>query len=196
MDLGFAGKVVVVTGAKQGHWDSPAPRRSRAKGAKVALVSRSAANLDAALARLRARAHARARSSPTSCAPMTPLAWLDDVERSLGPVDVSRQLGRRCAPLRAGRSRCRRRGMRRWMRSISAYIHPIAAVAAAHGRPRPRQRRQHHRLAAARSRAPCICREAPPTPRSCCHRRPRCRVSRRRAFASTASIPDRRSPRA
>ena len=58
MDLGFAGKVVVVTGASKGIGFACAEAFAR-EGARVALVSRSAANLDAALARLKG---VRARS--------------------------------------------------------------------------------------------------------------------------------------
>jgi NAD(P)-dependent dehydrogenase (short-subunit alcohol dehydrogenase family) len=53
MDLGFTGKVVVVTGASKDIGYACAEAFVR-EGAPVALVSRSAANLDAALARIAA----------------------------------------------------------------------------------------------------------------------------------------------
>ena len=51
MDLGLADRVVLVTGASKGIGHACAAA-FLAEGAKVALVSRSRANLDAALARL------------------------------------------------------------------------------------------------------------------------------------------------
>ena len=57
MDLGLAGRVVVVTGASKGIGYACAEAFVR-EGARVALVSRSQQNLDAALARLPRGAHA------------------------------------------------------------------------------------------------------------------------------------------
>jgi NAD(P)-dependent dehydrogenase (short-subunit alcohol dehydrogenase family) len=86
MDLDLAGKVVVVTGASKGIGYACAEAFLR-EGAKVALVSRSQANLDAALARL-----------PTGGTPISVSANLThageaarmvaDVEAELGPIDV------------------------------------------------------------------------------------------------------------
>jgi NAD(P)-dependent dehydrogenase (short-subunit alcohol dehydrogenase family) len=56
MDLELSGKVVVVTGASKGIGFACAEAFAR-EGAKVALVSRSAQNLDAALARMPSTAH-------------------------------------------------------------------------------------------------------------------------------------------
>jgi NAD(P)-dependent dehydrogenase (short-subunit alcohol dehydrogenase family) len=86
MDLDLSGKVVVVTGASKGIGYACAEAFLR-EGAKVALVSRSQANLDAALARL-----------PTGATPISVAANLThaneaarmvaDVEAALGPIDV------------------------------------------------------------------------------------------------------------
>ena|SRR5437660_193002 len=86
MDLDLAGKVVVVTGGSKGIGYACAEAFLR-EGAKVALVSRSQANLNAARARL-----------PSSTAPIAIAANLShaeeaarmiaDVEAALGPIDV------------------------------------------------------------------------------------------------------------
>ena len=63
MDLNLAGRVVIVTGASKGIGYACA-QAFAAEGAKVALVSRSQANLDAALARFprgRRRSHRHRR---------------------------------------------------------------------------------------------------------------------------------------
>jgi NAD(P)-dependent dehydrogenase (short-subunit alcohol dehydrogenase family) len=87
MDLGLAGRVVAVTGASKGIGLACAAA-FLAEGARVALVSRSRANLDAALASLPASA----------CPPLvvvadlvdaaSALAAIDSIEARLGPIDV------------------------------------------------------------------------------------------------------------
>jgi NAD(P)-dependent dehydrogenase (short-subunit alcohol dehydrogenase family) len=86
MDLDLAGKVVVVTGASKGIGYACVEAFLR-EGAKVALVSRSQANLDAAVARLSAGA------TPISVAANLMHAseaarMVADVESALGPIDV------------------------------------------------------------------------------------------------------------
>jgi NAD(P)-dependent dehydrogenase (short-subunit alcohol dehydrogenase family) len=87
MDAGLKGKVVIVTGASKGIGLACAEAFLRT-GAKVALVSRSRRNLDAALARLPQSAH-----KPVAI--VADLARADDAARmvadvvaQLGPVDV------------------------------------------------------------------------------------------------------------
>ena len=144
MDLGFVGKVVVVTGASKGIGYACAEAFAR-EGARVALVSRSDANLDAALARIPAGAHA-------------PRKYMADLRARGGrrPHDRqrrtrhgsdrrARQLGRRGPPLRAGRPR--RRRVARGDGCEVFQLHPSdRRGAAAHGRSRARKHRQHHRL--------------------------------------------------
>ena len=164
MDLGFAGKIVVVTGASKGIGFACAEAFAR-EGARVALVSRSAANLDAALARVsKARRTLRRMCVADLVRADDAARMVDDVERDAGSDRRARQLGRRRAPLRAGRSR-RRRVARGDGREV-LQLHPSdCRGAAAHGRARPRDASSTSSVPAARSRAPCICREAPRTPR-------------------------------
>jgi NAD(P)-dependent dehydrogenase (short-subunit alcohol dehydrogenase family) len=87
MDLGLVDQVVVVTGASKGIGFACAQAFVR-EGARVALVSRSQANLDAALARM-----PKAQHEPVAfAADMTDAAqaaqMIDAVEAALGPVDV------------------------------------------------------------------------------------------------------------
>src|SRR5437868_3815389 len=86
MDLDLKGKIVVVTGASKGIGFACAEAFAR-EGACVVLVSRSRANLDAALARL------RVDPSPTTIVADLVHAdeaqrMVDDVETKLGPIDV------------------------------------------------------------------------------------------------------------
>jgi NAD(P)-dependent dehydrogenase (short-subunit alcohol dehydrogenase family) len=100
MDLNLAGRVVIVTGASKGIGYACAEAFA-AEGAKVALVSRSQANLDAALARF-----PRRESAPIAvAADMTSYDAADEmvatVEKMLGAVDVlvnSAGAARRYAP--------------------------------------------------------------------------------------------------
>jgi NAD(P)-dependent dehydrogenase (short-subunit alcohol dehydrogenase family) len=126
MDLGFSGKVVAVTGASKGIGFACAEAFVR-EGAKVALVSRSAANLDAALARLKGAQH-----TPIVC--VADLVRAEDagrmakeVERALGPIDIlvnSAGAARRYAPDDLDAAA--------WHAAMDAkyfsYIHPISAV--------------------------------------------------------------------
>ena len=75
MDLGLADKVVVVTGASKGIGYACA-EASRREGARVALVSRSAANLGRGAGQVPGdAARAAHASSRTSRAPTMPRAW-------------------------------------------------------------------------------------------------------------------------
>ena len=86
MDLDLAGRVVAVTGASKGIGFACAAAFVR-EGAKVALVSRSRANLDAALSRLPAGHGAIAVEADLVDAARSSEA-IDAIERSLGPIDV------------------------------------------------------------------------------------------------------------
>src|SRR6202163_2324375 len=126
MDLNLDGRVVIVTGASKGIGYACAAAFA-AEGAKVALVSRSQANLDAALARFpRGR-----RASVAIAAEMTSYdaaeGWGARVEKTLGEVEVlvnSAGAARRYAPddLNA----------QAWHEAMDAkffsYIHPIDAA--------------------------------------------------------------------
>ena len=126
MDLGLKEKVVIVTGASKGIGLACAEGFLR-EGAKVALVSRSRRNLDAALARL-------PHSAQRMVAIVADLTRADDAARMvaevvahLGPVDVlvnSAGAARRTAPddLTA----------QAWHEAMDAkffsYVHPIDIV--------------------------------------------------------------------
>jgi NAD(P)-dependent dehydrogenase (short-subunit alcohol dehydrogenase family) len=126
MDLNLAGRVVIVTGASKGIGYACAEAFA-AEGAKVALVSRSQANLDAALARF-----ARSGTDPIAVAgDMTSydaaVRMVESVQKTLGDIDVlvnSAGAARRYAPddLDA----------KAWHDAMDAkffsYIHPTDAV--------------------------------------------------------------------
>jgi len=126
MDLNLAGRVVIVTGASKGIGYACAEAFA-AEGAKVAMVSRSQANLDAALARF-----PRGGAMPVAiAADMTSYdaaaQMVADVEENLGDADVlvnSAGAARRYAPddLNA----------QAWHDAMDAkffsYIHPTDAV--------------------------------------------------------------------
>jgi NAD(P)-dependent dehydrogenase (short-subunit alcohol dehydrogenase family) len=126
MDLGLEDRVVLVTGASKGIGHACAAA-FLAEGAKVALVSRSRTNLDAALARL-----PRARSAPVALAADLTDARaardaIDAVEAQLGPIDVlvnSAGAARRHAPAELDAAA--------WHAAMDAkffsYIHPTDVV--------------------------------------------------------------------
>ena len=126
MDLGLAGKVVVVTGASKGIGFACAEAFAR-EGAKVALVSRSAQNLDAALARLPSSAHDPIAIAADLVRAEEAARMAADIQSALGPIDVlvnSAGAAKRYPPdeLDAGA----------WHAAMDAkffsYIHPTDAV--------------------------------------------------------------------
>lgn len=86
MDPGIAGRVVVVTGASKGIGRACAAAFA-AEGARVALVSRSRANLDDALATLPAGRDARAFAADL-VDPAQAREAIEAIEREMGGVDV------------------------------------------------------------------------------------------------------------
>jgi NAD(P)-dependent dehydrogenase (short-subunit alcohol dehydrogenase family) len=87
MDLALGGKAVLVTGGSKGIGLACA-RAFLAEGARVAIVSRSQANLDAALASL-AVGHDRAVAIAADLVrPDEALRAVDAAEAALGPLDV------------------------------------------------------------------------------------------------------------
>ena len=87
MDLGLRDQVVVVTGASKGIGFSCAQAFAR-EGARVALVSRSRSNLDAALARITDAAHLPVAFVADLIDAAQAARMVDDVEAALGPIDV------------------------------------------------------------------------------------------------------------
>src|SRR6478609_8523828 len=87
MDLGLVDQVVVVTGASKGIGFACAQAFAR-EGARVALVSRSRSNLDAALARITDAAHRPVAFVADLIDAAQAARMVDDVEAALGPIDV------------------------------------------------------------------------------------------------------------
>jgi NAD(P)-dependent dehydrogenase (short-subunit alcohol dehydrogenase family) len=87
MDLGLAGKVVLITGGSKGIGYACAEAFA-AEGARVAVVSRSAANLDAAAATLAAMGHQAICISADLSLRDAGERVVAEVERALGAVDV------------------------------------------------------------------------------------------------------------
>jgi len=126
MDLHLADKIVVVTGASKGIGFACAEAFLR-EDARVVLISRSASNLDAALAALPAT-----RNKPrTWVADLThaeqALRAVDEIERDVGAIDIlvnSAGAARRYAPADLDAAA--------WHAAMDAkffsYIHPIDAV--------------------------------------------------------------------
>jgi len=126
MDLGLVDHVVVVTGASKGIGYACAQAFAR-EGARVALVSRSQANLDAALARMPKAQHLPVAFAADMTDAGQSARMVDAVEAALGPIDVlvnSAGAAKRYAPddLTAAA----------WHDAMDAkffsYIHPIDAV--------------------------------------------------------------------
>jgi NAD(P)-dependent dehydrogenase (short-subunit alcohol dehydrogenase family) len=100
MDLNLAGRVVIVTGASKGIGFACAEAFA-AEGAKVALVSRSQANLDAALARFPRRSIVPIAVAADMTSHAAAVEMVATVEQKLGDVDVlvnSAGAARRYAP--------------------------------------------------------------------------------------------------
>ncbi len=87
MDLGLAGKVVLITGGSKGIGYACAEAFA-AEGARVALVSRSEGNLDAAAATLAAMGHQAFCVSADLSLRDAGERVVAEVERALGAVDV------------------------------------------------------------------------------------------------------------
>jgi NAD(P)-dependent dehydrogenase (short-subunit alcohol dehydrogenase family) len=126
MELGLSDTAVVVTGASKGIGFACAAAFA-AEGARVALVSRSRANLDAALARLPAGRHAPVAIVADLARADEAARMATEALRALGPIDVlvnSAGAAKRTAPddLTADA----------WHAAMDAkffsYIHPIQAI--------------------------------------------------------------------
>jgi len=87
MDLGLRDRIVVVTGASKGIGLACAEAFAE-EGARVAMVSRSRANLDAALAKIRHVEHPPVAFVADLVDAGQSSAMVDDVERTLGPIDI------------------------------------------------------------------------------------------------------------
>ena len=87
MDLELGDRVVVVTGASKGIGFACADAFAR-EGARVALVSRSRANLDSAIARMAATRHPPLAFIADLIDAAQAAEMVDDVEKALGPIDV------------------------------------------------------------------------------------------------------------
>ena len=87
MDLELADQVVVVTGASKGIGFACAAAFARA-GSRVALVSRSRENLDAALSRIGVAAHRPVAFVADLVDAAQAARVIDEIEARLGPIDV------------------------------------------------------------------------------------------------------------
>ena len=127
MDLGLSGKIVVVTGASKGIGYGCAAAFA-GEGARVVLVSRSAANLDAAMAKLPPAARDAARAIVADLVDAAEAErMIDEAERDVGPIDIlvnSAGAARRYAPAELDAAA--------WHAAMDAkyfsYIHPIDAA--------------------------------------------------------------------
>jgi NAD(P)-dependent dehydrogenase (short-subunit alcohol dehydrogenase family) len=115
MDLHLKGKIVVVTGASKGIGQACAEAFAN-EGAKVALVSRNRANLDAALARWPSNAYPPlAVAADLSRAPEAE-RMVATIEIELGPIAILVNSAGAARP----RTWMLRHGAMRWTRSFSA----------------------------------------------------------------------------
>jgi len=126
MDLGLADRVVLVTGASKGIGLACAAA-FLAEGAKVALVSRSEVNLEAARKQLPSSTHAPLMIAADMVDAAAARRTIDEVEAKLGPVEVlvnSAGAARRYAPADLEASS--------WHAAMDAkffsYIHPTDIV--------------------------------------------------------------------
>src|SRR5438876_7206428 len=87
MDLELSGRRVVITGASKGIGYACAAAFA-AEGARVVLVSRSQANLDAAIATFPASAHAPVAIVADLARADEAQRMIDAAENDLGPIDV------------------------------------------------------------------------------------------------------------
>jgi NAD(P)-dependent dehydrogenase (short-subunit alcohol dehydrogenase family) len=126
MVLGLADRIVVVTGASKGIGFACADAFAR-EGARVALVSRSRSNLDAALAKIRHCAYRPVAFAADLSDAAQASAMVEQVEATLGPIDVlvsSAGAARRYPPDELD--------AKAWHDAMDAkffsYIHPLDAV--------------------------------------------------------------------
>ena len=87
MDLTLGDRVVAVTGGSKGIGLACAAA-FMAEGARVAVISRSRANLDAAMSKLPPARHAARVYAADMVDPEAARATIDAIERDLGPIDV------------------------------------------------------------------------------------------------------------
>ena len=126
MELGLEGQVVLVTGASKGIGFACAEAFAR-EGAKVALVSRSRENLDAALGRIAGTAHRPVAFAADLSDAAQAARVIAEVETALGPIDVlvnSAGAARRYPPAELN--------AQAWHAAMDAkffsYIHPLDIV--------------------------------------------------------------------
>ncbi|HKU87011.1 MAG TPA: SDR family oxidoreductase [Casimicrobiaceae bacterium] len=126
MDLGLEGQVVLVTGASKGIGFACAEAFAR-EGAKVALVSRSRANLDAALGRITGVAYRPVAFAADLVDAAQAARVVEEAEAALGPIDVlvnSAGAARRYPPAELS--------AQAWHAAMDAkffsYIHPLDIV--------------------------------------------------------------------
>lgn len=126
MDLGLRDRIVVVTGASKGIGLACA-QAFAAEGARVALVSRSRTNLDAALAKIRHFEHRPEAFAADLTDAGQALSMVDAVEAALGPIDIlvsSAGAAKRYPPDDLG--------AKAWRDAMDAkffsYIHPLDAI--------------------------------------------------------------------
>ena len=126
MDLALTDKIVVVTGASKGIGYACAAAFAE-EGARVVLVSRSAANLDAAIAKFPKTRHAPHAIAADLVHADQAARMVDEVESGIGAIDVlvnSAGAARRYAPADLDASA--------WHAAMDAkyfsYIHPLDAA--------------------------------------------------------------------